>query len=236
MTEELFREDAYLKECEATVTAAQDGFVRLDRTVFYPRGGGQPGDTGILVLADGTELGIVDTIKGEDGDIHHMCAGDAALPAPGARLTARLDWDRRHRLMRMHTSLHLVCAIVPCAITGAQVGAERSRIDFDVGETRLDKEHVTAELARLIGEDHPVTANWISDQELDAKPELIRTMSVQPPRGIGKVRLMEIAGVDLQPCGGTHVARTGEIGAIAVAKIENKGKRNRRVNIVFEDN
>jgi misacylated tRNA(Ala) deacylase len=135
--------------------------------------------------------------------------------------------------MRMHTCLHLVCAVVPCAITGAQIGAERSRIDFDIGENTLDKEHVTAELLRLINEDHPVNATWISDAELDAKPELIRTMSVQPPRGIGRVRLMDVDGVDLQPCGGTHVARTGEIGKIAVAKIENKGKRNRRVNVIF---
>ena len=235
MTEELFREDAYRQECEAAVTAAEPGAVRLDRTVFYPRGGGQPGDTGTLVLADGTELAVTDTVKGDDGDIVHIVAEDSPLPAPGATITARIDWDRRHRLMRMHTCLHLVCAVVPCAITGAQVGAERSRIDFDIGENTLDKQHVTAELLRLIEEDHPVGATWISDAELDAKPELVRTLSIQPPRGLGRVRLMEVEGVDLQPCGGTHVARTGEIGPVAVRKIENKGKRNRRVNIVFVD-
>ncbi len=232
MTEELFREDAYLRECEATVTAAAAGKVILDRTLFYPTGGGQPGDNGVLVLADGSVLAITNTVKDEAG-IAHLCDEGAALPAPGTRVTARIDWDRRHRLMRMHTLLHLVCAVVPCSITGAQVGAEKSRIDFDVGETTLDKEQVTAELNRLIGEDHPVSATWISDEELDAKPELIRTMSVQPPRGLGRVRLMEVADVDLQPCGGTHVARTGEIGSVAVRKIENKGKRNRRVNVVL---
>jgi misacylated tRNA(Ala) deacylase len=232
MTEELFREDSYLRDCEATVTAAAPGRVILDRTIFYPTGGGQPGDHGVLVLADGSELAIADTVKDEAG-IAHICAMDAALPSPGDKVTARIDWDRRYKHMRMHTCLHLVCAVVPCAITGAQIGAERSRIDFDIGENTLDKERVAAELLRLINEDHPVNATWISDAELDAKPELIRTMSVQPPRGIGRVRLMDVDGVDLQPCGGTHVARTGEIGKIAVAKIENKGKRNRRVNVIF---
>jgi misacylated tRNA(Ala) deacylase len=232
MTEELFREDSYLRDCEATVTAAAPGRVILDRTIFYPTGGGQPGDHGVLVLADGSELAIADTVKDEAG-IAHICAMDAAQPSPGDKVTARIDWDRRYKHMRMHTCLHLVCAVVPCAITGAQIGAERSRIDFDIGENTLDKEHVTAELLRLINEDHPVNATWISDAELDAKPELIRTMSVQPPRGIGRVRLMDVDGVNLQPCGGTHVARTGEIGKIAVAKIENKGKRNRRVNVIF---
>jgi len=232
MTEELFRDDAYMRECEATVIAAAPGKVILDRTVFYPTGGGQPGDHGVLVLPDGLELAIADTVK-DDAGIAHVCAEDTTLPSPGDKVSARIDWDRRYLHMRMHTLLHLVCAVVPCAITGAQVGRERSRIDFDVGENTLDKEQVTGELLRLIGEDRPVAASWISDAELDAKPELIRTMSVQPPRGIGRVRLMEVEGVDLQPCGGTHVARTGEIGKVAVAKIENKGKRNRRVNVVF---
>ncbi len=232
MTEELFREDSYLRECEAVVTAVETGAIQLDRTVFYVRGGGQPGDTGMLVLADGGEITITDTIK-SDGAIVHVCAGDAALPAPGATVTARLDWDRRHRLMRMHSCMHLLCAVVPHGVTGGQIGARKSRLDFDIGDAVLDKEHITAELNRLIGEDHPIGERWISDEELDGNPELVRTMSVQPPRGTGRIRLLEIPGVDLQPCGGTHVSRTGEIGPVAVAKIENKGRRNRRVNVVF---
>jgi misacylated tRNA(Ala) deacylase len=232
MTEELFREDSYLRECEATVVAAGDGRIVLDRTVFYPTGGGQPGDAGVLVLPDGSELAITDTVKSDSG-IAHLCPETASLPSPGTKVTARIDWDRRYSHMRMHSLLHLVCAVVPCKITGAQVGADRSRIDFDTGEETLDKERINEELNRLIAEDHPLSHRWITDAELDANPELVRTMSVQPPRGGGRIRLMEVQGVDLQPCGGTHVARTGEIGHVAVSKIENKGKRNRRVNVVF---
>jgi len=232
MTDELFREDSYLKECEATVTAAAPGFVVLDRTVFYPTGGGQPGDTGELVLPDGTGIAVRDTVK-EDDAIIHVIASDTAPPAPGTRVTARIDWERRYRHMRMHSLLHLVCAVVPCRITGAQVGSEKSRIDFDTGETVLDKAEITAALNRFVAEDRSLSHRWISDAELDASPELVRTMSVQPPRGSGRVRLMEVAGADLQPCGGTHVARTGEIGTVAVSKIENKGKRNRRVSVVL---
>ncbi len=235
MTEELFREDAYLQECKATVTAAEPGAIRLDRTVFYPRGGGQPGDTGVLVLADGAEIAITDTLA-SDGAIVHVHAQDAPLPAPGDTVTARLDWDRRHRLMRMHSCMHLLCAVVPCGVTGGQIGVDKSRLDFDIGDAVLDKEHIAAELNRLIEEDHPFVQRWISEQELDGNPELVRTMSVRPPRGAGRIRLLEIPGVDLQPCGGTHVSRTGEIGPVAVAKIENTGKRNRRVNVVLVDN
>jgi misacylated tRNA(Ala) deacylase len=232
MTEELFREDSYLKECDATVTTAAPGRVVLDRTVFYPTGGGQPGDTGVLVLPDGAEIAVLNTVK-DDGAVTHVIGEDAPLPAPGTHVTARIDWDRRYRLMRMHSLLHLVCASVPCRITGAQVGAEKSRIDFDTGETTLDKEALGAALNRLVAEDRVLAHRWITDAELDASPELVRTMSVQPPRGTGRVRLMEVSGADLQPCGGTHVARTGEIGRVAVSKIENKGKRNRRVNVVL---
>jgi len=232
MTEELFREDAYLKECTATVLDAAPGRVVLDRTVFYPTGGGQPGDSGVLALPGGAEIAVLDTVKG-DGAIVHVIAEDAAPPAAGTAVTARIDWERRYRHMRMHSLLHLVCAAVPCQITGAQVGAEKSRIDFDTGETALDKEELTAALNRLVAEDRALAHRWITDAELDANPDLVRTMSVQPPRGSGRVRLMEVAGVDLQPCGGTHVARTGEIGRVAVSKIENKGKRNRRVNVVL---
>ena len=233
MTEELFREDSYLKECEATVTAAAAGAVVLDRTVFYPTGGGQPGDSGALMLPDGSEIAVTDTIKDDGGAIVHVIGDGAAPPAPGTKVTARIDWNRPYRHMRMHSLLHLVCAVVPCRITGAQVGAEKSRIDFDTGETTLDKAEITAALNQLVAEDRALAHRWITDEELDASPELVRTMSVQPPRGSGRVRLMEVAGADLQPCGGTHVARTAEIGRVAVSKIENKGKRNRRVNVVL---
>jgi misacylated tRNA(Ala) deacylase len=232
MTRELFREDSYLKTCAATVAASGPEGVVLDATVFYPMGGGQPGDTGALVLADGTRLAVVDTRKGEAG-ILHILAPDAPAPAPGAAVTAAIDWDRRHRHMRMHTCLHLLCAAIPAGVTGGQIGAERSRLDFDPGEVVFDKAKIEAELNRLIAEDHPVAPRWIDEAELDAQPELVRTMSVKPPRGSGKIRLLDVAGVDLQPCGGTHVARTGEIGPVTVEKIESKGKRNRRVVVAL---
>jgi misacylated tRNA(Ala) deacylase len=232
MTRELFREDSYLKTCAATVAASGPEGVVLDATVFYPMGGGQPGDTGALVLADGTRLAVVDTRKGEAG-ILHILAPDAPAPAPGAAVTAEIDWDRRHRHMRMHTCLHLLCAAIPAGVTGGQIGAERSRLDFDPGEVVFDKAKIEAELNRLIAEDHPVAPRWIDEAELDAQPELVRTMSVKPPRGSGKIRLLDVAGVDLQPCGGTHVARTGEIGPVTVEKIESKGKRNRRVVVAL---
>ncbi len=234
MTEELFRDDSYLRECTAVVTAAAPGRVALDRTVFYPTGGGQPGDTGVLRLPDGSELEVRDTVKDADA-IVHVIADDATPPAPGAWVTARIDWARRYRHMRMHSLLHLVCAAVPCRITGAQVGAEKSRIDFDTAGHLLDKAELTDTLNRMVADDRPLSHRWITDEELDANPDLVRTMSVQPPRGSGRVRLMEVAGLDLQPCGGTHVARTGEIGRVAVAKIENKGKLNRRVNVILCD-
>lgn len=232
MTRELFREDSYLKTCAATAVATGSDWVVLDSTVFYPMGGGQPGDGGALVLADGTRLPVIDTRKGEAG-IQHMLAPGAAPPAIGTALTAEIDWERRHKHMRMHTCLHLLCAVIPAGVTGGQVGAERSRLDFDPGEVVFDRAAIEAGLNRLIAEDHAVAPRWIEEAELDAKPELVRTMSVKPPRGAGKVRLLDVAGVDLQPCGGTHVARTGEIGRVAVEKIESKGKRNRRVVVAL---
>ena len=236
MTEEIFREDAYARSCEATVVAADGRGIRLDRTVFYPEGGGQPGDTGLLRLADGTEIPVADTRKdGESGDILHVLAEGAPLPAAGDTLTAELDWDRRHRLMRMHSLMHLLCSVVEGDVTGGQVGDGKGRIDFNLPDTSLDKEALTLELNRLVDEDHALAARWITDDELAANPGLVRTMSVKPPTGGGRVRLMEIEGVDLQPCGGTHVARTGEIGPVRVRKIENKGRQNRRVNLVFDD-
>lgn len=232
MTEELFREDSYLRECEATVIAAEPGKVILDRTVFYPTGGGQPGDQGVLILPDGSGLAVTGAVK-DDAGIAHLCDDSIALPATGTAVTARLDWGRRYIHMRMHSCMHLLCAAVPCGVTGGQVGAEKSRIDFDTGDYVLDKEQITSELNRIVEKDLPLSHRWITGEELDANSELVRTMSVQPPRSGGRIRLIEVEGTDLQPCGGTHVARTGEIGKVAVSKIENKGKRNRRVNIVF---
>lgn len=234
MTRELFREDSYLKSCRARVVAAGHDGVVLDRTVFYPMGGGQPGDSGALIFDDGRRLAVADTRKGEAGILHLLAPGGEA-PAVGSEVTAEIDWARRHRHMRMHTSLHLLCAVVPAGVTGGQIGAERSRLDFDPGEVVFDKDKIEAEINRLIAEDHPVAPRWIEETELDANPELVRTLSVQPPRGAGKIRLLQIANIDLQPCGGTHVARTAEIGRIAVEKIESKGKRNRRVVLALHD-
>jgi misacylated tRNA(Ala) deacylase len=234
MTEFLFRDDGYLRSCRARVTAADGRGIRLDRTVFYPMGGGQPGDTGVLRLASGETIAIVDTLKGEMPDeVIHVPASGAALPEPGAELAAEIDWDRRHRLMRMHTCLHLLCSLVPGAVTGGQVADGRGRLDFDVPGSSLDKGAIGARLNALIAAAHPVAPRWITDDELAAQPELVRTMSVKPPTGAGLVRLLEISGIDLQPCGGTHVANTAEIGRVAVTKIENKGRQNRRVVIAF---
>jgi misacylated tRNA(Ala) deacylase len=234
MTRELFREDSYLKSCRARVVASGPDGVVLDATVFYPMGGGQPGDTGALILDDGKRLPVADTRKGEAGILHILAAGETP-PDVGAEVTAEIDWARRHRHMRMHSCLHLLCAVIPAGVTGGQVGADRSRLDFDPGEVVFDKDKIDAELNRLIGEDHAIAPRWIDEAELDANPDLVRTLSVQPPRGTGKIRLLHIANVDLQPCGGTHVARTGEIGRVSVEKIESKGKRNRRVVISIHD-
>ena len=230
----LFREDAYLKSCAAVVTGQDERGIRLNRTVFYPLGGGQLGDVGHLKLADGTSVAIVDTVKGDgiDDVIHVPASRNLALEL-GAEILAEIDWDRRHRLMRMHTCLHLLCAVITGDVTGGQVSDGKGRLDFNLPDTSLDKERITAELNRLIAEDHIVQPRWISDAELAEKPDLVRTMSVKPPMGQGKVRLLDIAGVDLQPCGGTHVLRTSEIGPVEVVKIENKGKMNRRVNLAF---
>jgi misacylated tRNA(Ala) deacylase len=234
MTELLFRADAYLRSCEARILAAYPGGIVLDRTVFYAAGGGQPGDSGVLRLSDGSAIAILDTVKGGGPDeIIHVPAPDAALPAPGTAVVAEIDWQRRYRLMRMHTCLHLLCSIVPGAVTGGQVGDGRGRLDFDVPGASLDREAIGARLNTLIAEAHAVAPRWISDEELAERPELVRTMSVKPPRGSGRVRLIEIAGVDLQPCGGTHVRNTAEIGRVAVTKIENKGRQNRRVILAF---
>ena len=234
MSELLFRDDAYLRRCEATVTASGPEGVELDRTVFYPEGGGQPGDRGALLLADGRRLEVVDTRKGDGPErVRHVLAEGSDAPAVGTQVTAEIDWERRHRLMRMHSCMHLVCALVTGDVTGGQVGDGKARLDFNLPDGPPDKDWLTAELNRLVEENHAVSPRWISDEELAANPGLVRTMSVKPPSGAGHVRLLEIAGVDLQPCGGTHVKATGEIGRVQVTKIENKGRQNRRINIAF---
>jgi misacylated tRNA(Ala) deacylase len=229
----IFRDDAYARSCPAVVTAVDERGIRLDDTVFYPTGGGQPGDVGVLRRAGG-DIAIVDAIKGTATDeVIHVPAPGAPVPSVGETVTAEIDWARRHRLMRMHTCLHLLCAVVPAAVTGGQISDGKARLDFDVPGATLDKDEIAARLNALIAADHDVTPRWITDEELAARPDLVRTMTVKPPTGHGRVRLLDIGGIDLQPCGGTHVRRTGEIGAVAVAKIESKGKQNRRVNIVF---
>ena len=236
MTEMLFRDEAYLRSCSARVIGADERGIRLDPTVFYPMGGGQPGDTGVLRLSAGQAITIVDTVKGGAADeVIHLPEPGAALPEPGEELIAEIDWQRRYRLMRMHTCLHLLCSVVPGAVTGGQVSEGRGRLDFDVPGSSLDKEAIAGRLNALIAEGHPAGPRWITDEELAATPDLVRTMSVKPPSGTGRVRLMEIAGVDLQPCGGTHVRNTAEIGPVNVTKIESKGRQNRRVILAFAE-
>ncbi len=232
MTERLYIDDAYRRQCPATVLALSERGVILDASVFYPVGGGQPGDTGRLFW-DGGSAEVVDTVADPDDRIVHVLAGDAIAPEPGIEVTAEIDFDRRHRLMRMHTCLHLLSAVLPYPVTGGQVSDGSGRLDFDLPDAP-DKAEVEAELNRLISEDHSVGERWITDQELDAQPELVKTLSVQPPRGAGRIRLLEIPGVDLQPCGGTHVKRTGEIGPVRVGKIEKKGRMNRRVKLELQ--
>mgnify|MGYP000132609460 CR=1 FL=1 len=232
LTNELFREDAYLKECTANVVAIDEGAVVVDRTVFYPLGGGQPGDTGRIDWPGGTAE-VVDTRYGE-GTIRHVLAEGSQAPAVGSAVNLTLDWERRYRHMRMHTGLHLLGSVLQYGVTGGNIGAEKSRLDFDMQDP-VDKEAVSASLRELVAADHAISCRWISDEELAAQPELVRTMSVQPPKGAGRVRLLGIANVDLQPCGGTHLQRTSEVGDIAVSKVEKKGKHNRRVSIVLHD-
>ena len=232
MVEELFRQDAYLKEAEATVTALDERGVRLDRSIFYPTGGGQPGDTGSLRW-DGGEARIVDAVKADGADVLHVLAPDAPRPAVGTKLHSTLDWDRRLLHMRMHTALHVMSAVIKGNVTGGQVGADKSRLDFNLEGEVPAKEWVTEEINKLIALDRPVTPQWITDEELTARPELVKSMSVRPPMGAGRVRLLAIEGIDLQACGGTHVARTGEIGRVECIKIENKGKMNRRFIIAL---
>ncbi|MDZ7592732.1 MAG: alanyl-tRNA editing protein [Rubrivivax sp.] len=242
MTEELFREDATLLSCEATVLACDDAGVVLDRTVFYPLGGGQAGDAGTLTAASGAVLRIADARKhpARPGDIAHVPAAGADVSAllstfaPGTRVVAAVDAVRRHAHMRFHTATHLLCALVPHPVDGCSITAGYARLDFHMNEP-LEKQALTDGIARLVAEARPVRHRWISEAELDANPQLVRSMSVQPPRGTGRVRVLEIEGVDLQPCGGTHVANTAEVGTVIVTKIEKKSAMTRRVVLGFAE-
>ncbi|HZT49507.1 MAG TPA: alanyl-tRNA editing protein [Hyphomicrobiaceae bacterium] len=239
MTEQLYRTDAYMRDCTARVlTVNERGGVVLDRTVFYAAAGGQPGDKGVLELAGGATCPVATTVYDADKTtIVHVPAEGAQRPSPGEPVRAVVDWGFRSPLMRMHTTLHLLCSLVKFPVTGGQVNPDDSRLDFDIDDpSAVDKERLTAELNALIAADHPVTERWITDAELEANPGLVRTMSVKPPMGTGRVRLVVIGeggSVDMQPCGGTHVRRTGEIGPVVVTKIEKKGKLNRRIRVSF---
>ena len=233
----LFRDNSYLKLCDARVLAITErGGIVLDRTVFYATSGGQPGDSGALICADGGKIPIVTAVYTDaaKSEIAHVPADDAS-PAlkVGDAVTAAIDWDQRYARMRMHTALHLLSAALPYAVTGGSVGASESRLDFDIPEAGLDKDAITAKVNEMIAANAAVTSRWITDAELEANPGLVKTMSVKPPMGTGRVRLIEIAGLDLQPCGGTHVRATAEIGAVRVTQIEKKGKQNRRVRLAF---
>ncbi|WP_237214891.1 alanyl-tRNA editing protein [Falsiroseomonas oryziterrae] len=238
MTIALFSDDAYLQDCTARVVALDEKGVLLDRTVMYARSGGQPGDAGTMIW-DGGEAAVAEAIKGEAGAILHSLAPGATPPPVGAEVRVALDWARRHRHMRMHTTMHLLCSVLPgIYATGNQIGVEKSRLDFDLAEPPA-KEWLTERLNALVAADHPTGFTWITEAELDANPQMVRTLSVQPPRGAGRIRLVRIgpegAPIDLQPCGGTHVRRTGEIGRIEVTKLESKGRQNRRIHFILPE-
>lgn len=232
MTELLFRDDAYLKTATARVVAVHDGKVELDRTIFYPLGGGQPGDTGALIRDNGERIAVIDTRKGaEPGAVAHVLAAGAAAPEPGETVGLEIDWDRRYALMRLHTALHVMSCVVIAPVTGGNIAPDKARLDFDIDITLLDADRIAAGTNDLIARGVATETVWITDEELDERPELVKTMSVQPPRGAGRIRLLRIPDIDLQPCGGTHVANIAEIGGILVTRIKNVGTRNRRVEI-----
>jgi misacylated tRNA(Ala) deacylase len=234
MTELLFRDDAYLKTATARVLAAHDGQVELDRTIFYPLGGGQPGDTGFLIRDSGERLAIVDTRKGAaPGAVVHITAAGAELPAAGETVGLEIDWDRRYAIMRLHTALHVMSCVVVAPVTGGNIAPDKARLDFDIDMALLDADRIAQATNALIARGVATETVWITDEELDARPELVKTMSVAPPRGEGRVRLLRIPGIDLQPCGGTHVANIAEIAGIRVLRIRNEGKRNKRVEIAL---
>jgi len=234
MTALLFRDNAYLQECNAIVTGLDERGIHLDRTIFYAASGGQAGDQGTLRTPEGIAVSIVDTRRSPDGEqIVHVPAPGSVPLSVGSEVHAVLDWERRHRLMRLHTSMHLLCAVVPAPVTGGSIVPDKAHLDFDIEMEKLRKEEIEERVNALIAGGHDVTARWITDEELAAQPDLVRTMSVQPPTGTGRVRLLDIAGVDLQPCGGTHVRNTREIGPVVVQKIRSEGRRNKRVILAF---
>lgn len=234
MTELMFRDDAYLKTATARVVAVHERGIELDRTIFYPQGGGQVGDTGILMRVNGERIHVIDTRKGEARDsVVHVLHDGAPRPGIGESLTLALDWERRYALMRLHTALHVLSCVVVAPVTGGNIAPDKGRLDFDIDMSLLDAARIEAETNALIARGIATETVWITDEELDARPELVKTMSVKPPRGAGRVRLLRIPGVDLQPCGGTHVANIGEIGAIRVLKVRSEGRRNRRVEIAL---
>jgi len=233
-SELLFRADAYLKTAQARVVAVHESGIELDRTIFYPMGGGQPGDTGMLIRASGERIAINDTRKGETGDnVLHIATLSSTRPEPGETLTLEIDWPRRYALMRLHTALHVMSCVVVAPVTGGNISVDKARLDFDIDMSLLDAGKIERETNALIARSVETQTEWITDEELDARPELVKTMSVQPPRGAGRVRLLRIPGIDLQPCGGTHVKNIAEIGAIRVLKIRSEGRRNRRVEIAL---
>jgi misacylated tRNA(Ala) deacylase len=235
-TELLFRDDAYLKSASARVVAASDAGIELDRTIFYPLGGGQAGDSGTLRRASGATLLINDTRKGATADsVLHLAAPGSELPQPGETVALAIDWPRRYRLMRLHTALHLMSCVIVAPVTGGNITPDKARLDFDIDLSLLNAARIESETNALIAAAVATETAWITDAELEAQPELVKTMSVQPPRGAGRVRLLKIPGIDLQPCGGTHVANVAEIGGIRVLKIRSEGKHNKRVEIALTE-
>lgn len=236
MTEPVYYEDSYLRTLTAEVTAVDAEWIELNRTIFYPNGGGQPGDTGIFISPSGEEYAVIDTRKGASpGTIVHQLSSTEHNLKVNDEVTTELDWERRYRLMRMHTGLHVMASLIPVMVTGGSVGAEKSRLDFDLEDYQIDKDDLNQRLAGLISQAKPVRIGSILEEELDNNPQLVRTMSVQPPRGTGSIRMIRIEDIDYQPCGGTHLKNISEIGMARVSKIENKGKRNRRVHLVLDD-
>jgi misacylated tRNA(Ala) deacylase len=233
-TELLFRDDAYLKAAEAQVAAVSERGIELDRTIFYPMGGGQAGDSGALIRANGERIVIADTRKGDTLDsVRHVPAAGSPVLEPGERVTLEIDWDRRYALMRLHTALHVMSCVVIAPVTGGNISPDKGRLDFDIDVSLLNGAKIEQETNELIARAIATETVWITDEELDARPELVKTMSVKPPRGAGRVRLLQIPGIDLQPCGGTHVRNIAEIGGIRVTRIKSEGKHNKRVEIVL---
>ena len=235
MTETLFQKDSYLRHCSASVTHADERGLQFDQTVFYATAGGQPGDTGTITTSDGNRFDVTGTIKDHDTTEHiHVINGDPTAITVGSVCELDINWQQRFRYMRMHSCMHMLCALIDAPVTGGSIQDGRARLDFDLTET-VDKEKLTQALNALIKADHTMSVQWITNEELDAQPELVRTLSAKPPRTSGKIRLVNFDGIDLQPCGGTHVASTAEIGEVIVTKVEKKGRQNRRVIVKFAD-